>query len=59
MHVQGAETMKGVAVNMGPQISSERVMSRDIFVTERAGTPFRKIFLRSKKAGTALRTFFP
>jgi hypothetical protein len=30
----------------------------DVFVTERAGTPFRKIFLRRTQTGTAFRNLF-
>jgi hypothetical protein len=32
--------------------------SRDIFVTERAGTPFRKLLLRRTQAGTAFRNLY-
>jgi hypothetical protein len=34
------------------------VMCRGIFVTEHAGTLFRKLFLRRKEAGTAFQNFF-
>jgi hypothetical protein len=34
------------------------VLTRDIFVTECAETPFRKLFLRRTQAGTASRNFF-
>jgi hypothetical protein len=30
-----------------------------IFVTGRAGTPFRKLYLKRTEAGTAFRNFFP
>jgi hypothetical protein len=42
----------------GTEIKNTR--TRGIFVTERAGTPFRKLFLRKMQAGTAFRNiFFP
>jgi hypothetical protein len=41
----------------GPQPNI--TISRGIFVTERAGMPFRKLFLRRMQAGTAFCNFFP
>jgi hypothetical protein len=35
------------------------VLTSGIFVTERTGTPFRKLFLRRTQVETAFRNFFP
>jgi hypothetical protein len=36
----------------------QKSIMRGIFVTERAGTPFRKFFLRMAHIGTASRNYF-